>query len=378
MKKAAALFLLFLLLSCKNSSTSIIYIYSELPETSTIINVFNKNNERIKVTLTTEINESDLVIYRGQYKDPPIETLDLKKMFNTKIDRTLFYTDLIDSIYTNEGIKFIPLSFNIPGIVYSRSQKNISNIIKIEDFVNEDSVFSPFWNEEFILWYFLSNFPELKLDERLINEEDFTKIKSMINRVYESKKQWNEEEFNKKYLHLSPIYLLKNNFIDYYYLTLREYNNLNKEEKKILNFSALENNGLIIANDYITYVGIRKNSKQVPLAENFITWIFNKENQEKIIADAKSDVNSPLMFLGELSTLKEVSQYTIPDFFKYSYQLIPNPEMITSSGNYPELWESLRKNVLLPLFKNLKNQNYQQWRNSQEEYYIDWAKKHNK
>ncbi len=372
-----------LIISCSNDGLKVVTLNSTLPEIVPFVEEFNKNNDDIKIILKLNVNETDcdLFIFRGQPEYNSYDPLNVKHLFNDKIKRESFYTDILNSVIDNKGdIFLLPLTFDLPGLIYNRDNIIHTMNIDSEDFMsNKKMIFSPFWDNNFILWYYLTSVPNFILQDSYLDSEEFIKSANNINSLlYKRDDKWDETQFNKKYMHLSPEILIKQSIIDYYFYHLSDYIALNPESNRQLSFSSLSRNSLITIIDEMTYVGINKNSKNIKEAEEVLTWMFQDKNQTEFIRRNYTESGLYKMFNGELSTLKTVTRNTLPTYYPRLNELIPNSEMITTPSNLPKLWDSLKLEAFMPIFRDIKTFPEDTWTKKYFKYYKDWSKKHNK
>lgn len=380
MRNILLLFLTMMLLGCNSSNTKKIIIKTDLPQVLPLIEEFNKNNQDLKAVIDFSENSTswDLIIFKGQ-NPTNSKVRDLSGYLNT-IDREIFYKDLLLSSKNNDEINYIPLSFDMSGLIYKKSKYQNKRIIAIEDFIEDKTLkFSPYWNTNFLIWFYLSNIPSFNKDKNYFDDTVFhntaQKAKSMLKN---SKETWDVNLFNKKYMHLSPWVLLSSDTIEYYFMDFSEYIAYDYEKKSEIGFSFLSSNKLVTANDDITYIGLKKESKKQEEAYEFFNWIFNSANQNLYLENNLKESGKFKLFLGELSSVVEVSQNLLPLHYPKQALFIPHKEDITSPKEIPPLWDTLKEEVFIPLFISTRNQEMEDWNELHNNLYIQWLKKYKK
>ncbi|MGL1890443.1 MAG: hypothetical protein OCD02_02400 [Spirochaetaceae bacterium] len=383
MKQLFTLTLLLLLLSCNKEKLTILTLNTNLPEVVPFIEEFNRQNRNIKILLESTLDsekQGDLVIFKGDKSGSPYKTLNIQHMLNKQINSNLFYVDLLESTMNSDGsIDLLPLTFDVSGLIYNKINFQHERSIKVENFIDDHNLkFSPYWDTRFIIWYYLANLPNFDSQNSYFDNQIFKNtILKTNNFLSERTDDWNEDIFNNKYLHLSPELLLNTSKIDYYYLTFCEYIKLNTTESNIM-FSFLSTNDLILTNDFLTYIGITKQSKNKKKAEDVLTWMFNEKNQENFIKANSNRSATTNLLNGELSTLKNITINILPKYYPGLKKLIPQIDIFTVPKNLPPLWNSLKDEVFIPLLKESKSKLNMNWQKKYDDLYEEWSKKHNK
>lgn len=368
-------FILITLFSCTNNP-KLVKINCTLPEFIPFIEEFNLENDNIKIILEDNINKpGDITIFKGQQDDTPYETMDISNL----IPENIFYEEILNSVKSENGeIRLLPLGFDIPGFIYNNSKTRSTNIIDIDDFTNERYIFSPYWNRNFILWYYLSALPNLSYENRYLDSDEFLKTAETMNSLVLNRDDWDIASFNRKYMHLSPEHLIKESIIDYYFYSLSDFISLSAHSVKSISFSPLSRNGMVFINDELTYIGINRRSSNKAVAKNVLEWMFTPENQEKYIKKSFNSSNMGNLFNNQLSTLPHITNDTLTALYPVLYLTLPEPGIITTYKNLPELWDSIKKEALLPIIKETETIPVAQIERKYSEYFTDWSKKHNK
>lgn len=369
-----------MLLSCNSTGPKVIVIKSDLPQILPLIEEFNKNNDSLKAVI--DFNKSstnwDLIIFKGQNSYSG-EVQDLTNYINS-IDEKVFYRDLLLSSKKDNTIPYLPLSFDVSGLIYKKDRYQNKRIIKIEDFIEDKTLkFSPYWDSNFLIWYYLSHIPSFKKDNKYFDDIVFhnaaQKAKGMLTN---SRETWDEDLFNKKYMHLSPWVLLTSDTIEYYFMDFSDFIDSDYERKNEIGFSFLSSNDLVTANEDITYIGLKKGSKNQKEAYDFFNWIFKSSNQNLYIENNIKESGQSKLFLGELSSIVDVSQNLLPHHYPKQAIFIPQKEIVTSPRDIPQLWETLKEEVFIPLFMATRTQDVEKWKELHDNLYTQWLKKYKK
>lgn len=381
MKLFFKLLSVILITSCSINNKTILTLSTDMPEVVPLIEQFNKENNSINIIIQSDFSQkSDLVIFKGQPEGSPYETTELNHLFDDKLDINNFYMDIIKySGNEDNSLKLMPLSFDIPGLIYNTDRFNHNRIIPLETLMNDKTIkFSPFWEENFIIWYFLTKMPSFDKNSDYLDIGVFNSAAEKINKMLtDNNDKWDENLFNKKYMHLTPEILIGSDIIEYYFINFSEYIRINNKRGKI-GFSFLSTNDLIVTSDSLTYIGVLSESNNKKKAEEVICWILDKKNQNSYITNNIKESGMYELFIGGLSTNKDVTSELIPYHYPQTAPFIPDSSIITIPFNLPPLWESLRAQVFIPAFFETKNIPADQWKEKYNSLYIEWLKKHKK
>ena len=369
---------IILFLSCGTQKMSIITVSTDLPEVIPLIEEFNRQNVNIKLILESTKTSGDIVIFHGQPEESPYKTANIESIFET-VDRSIFYKDILNKSINRDGsITLIPLSFNLSGLMYNRSRFKNEGIIKISDFLEDHSIkFSPFWNRDFIMWYYLSNMPSFNEKDNYLDKPLFYSTgNKMLDIINKATDKWDSKLFNKKYMYLSPQMLIKSNIIEYYYTTFSNYINMRDSYKKDISFSFISSNNLLMVGEDLTYIGIIDSSKNKKTAMAILNWILNSDNQTAYITKNLKESSKSNLFLNELSTIIEVSETSIPKLYPAQVPFIPDHNMITVPMFLPKQWKSIKEELFIPIFKDMESVPKENWDERYQELYNEWLKKH--
>lgn len=382
MKHFFWIFLITIITSCSINDKTILTLSTDMPEVIPLVEQFNKENSSINIILQSDFSRNcDIVIFKGQPKGSPYKTTELSHLFNDRLDINDFYTDIIKYSRNEEGsLNLIPISFDIPGLMYNTKRFNHNRTIPLEKLVNDKTIkFSPFWEEKFIIWYFLTKMPSFQKENDYLDSAVFNSTAQSINHMLKNNNdKWDENLFNKKYMHLSPVLLIESDIIEYYFINFSDYIRINNKNRADIGFSFLSSNDLVVTSDKLTYIGIHSDSSNKKKAEDVLCWILNKKNQNSYITSNIKDSGMFELFAGELSTMTTVSSELIPYHYQKLAPFIPASSSITIPFNLPPLWESLKDQVFIPAFLETQNTPDNQWKEKYNTLYIEWLKKHKK
>lgn len=380
MRYCLPLLTILLLFSCTKEYKNIINIKSELPVVLPLIEEFNKNNKDIKAVLLSdsETLSWDITIGSRDYASEN-RTTNLTSLLKS-IGEDQIYKDLLHGGYIEDELRLLPLNFDISGLIYSSKNKTNPRIISIEEFMNDKSTkFSPFWDTDFLIWYYISLIPNFSKNSNYYDPGVFyTAAQKASSIITNTNEEWDESEFNKKYLHLSPWSLVYSNTIEYYYMTFSNYIMSDYINKHNISFSFLSSNGLVITNEDINYIGVNRRSKRKKESETFIKWVLDSGNQNIFLENNVKEYGRTPLFLGKLSSLIQVNQEIIPLYYPKQAQFIPKSEIITTPKNLPPLWDTLKEQVFVPMFVFSRDNEAEYWNTKYNELFNGWLKKYKK
>ena len=132
-----AVFVCSLLSACKNAEDSIAVIWTDRIEFISYCEAFNSAQSRYKITISYKENPADALMDASEQPDivigPWLRGDATRVKFSKlggllsqkKINPDIFYPLLFELGNSNGSQYLLPVSFNLPTIIFSASQKNI-------------------------------------------------------------------------------------------------------------------------------------------------------------------------------------------------------------------------------------------------------------
>lgn len=369
-------------LSCKRSvEDQIIVIWTNKTEVVSYCEFFNASQDEYKAIVEYKENPAQSILEEKRKADiviaPWLKGSATRGMFekinhllSKKIDSTLFYDGLLELGNIDACQYLLPVSFNLPTIVFSISNKHLLennftiSFDEIKGFASHFNVkngqmytkmcFAPRWEKE-VLYFAMQglgvDFEEDSLsfkwnDESL--EKSIAYLKDWTVDVNESTD--NEDEFKFKYLYDMPYLLVKNGFCTFYYMPTDALFSLSKEKIENIDFRYLEFNGDVPCKDDILYAGILSDSENKKASEAFLTWFYLPEVQRKILERKMEQklLSSYFGIAGGFSALKPITEKVFPQYYSLLLSHLPQNQSLKMPRILPNNWEKLKNEILYP------------------------------
>ena len=392
-KNALKIFVFFLIAltfqSCSSKKKNKrVVIWTNNSELVQYIELFNATHETKAVlvykenpaaSLPPQKNEllPDIVIapyLKNRETSKNFESLDF--LFDRKyLKADDFYSGLLkygDIFFT---IRLLPVSFNLPAIIFSKENRK---------FVQNDYTLTPENIFEISKNYTQRNSKGklTKIGFSPLSSDDFIyTISRMKNTEYkESKKHL--FTYNKENLSLSVDYLAKmtmldslsiaesNDFVYKYlsevdtkrvlhertlfaYTVSNEFFNLPPEQISKIDFRWFEDAGLIPVEDSIITMGISKTVSNFQESIEFISWFYDTDTQKKFL-ELKNNLTSDRIkfgIAGGFSAIKAVNEQVLPTYYKNLLSNIPKQGSIRLPDPKPVCWNEIKTEVIIPYIK---------------------------
>jgi len=284
-----------------------------------------------------------------------------------KLTRSVFYPKLLAAGRIDRNQYLLPVSFNIPALIFSRDQK-ISNQFTIDfDEIKELSGkfnvvyrgaytrmgFSPLWSGGFLFTaavLFGSSFMEanpLIWDAAALeNSMDF--IYNWTNEINTSRQA--EDDFAFKYFFEPPQKLIQSERILFSHMESSALFTLSEDSKNTLDFRwIMEQNGIPITEDTV-FLGIPKKGRSQRAARAFIQWFFQIENQRLLLEYTKANrINETVYGIcGGFSALSPVTEQVFPVFYPELLGRMPPHEFFLAPNVLPVNWAVIKERVIIP------------------------------
>ncbi|MDR0501785.1 MAG: hypothetical protein LBH16_00540 [Treponema sp.] len=286
-----------------------------------------------------------------------------------KLSRNIFYPRLLAVGRIDRYQYLLPVSFNIPALVFLKDRENeLSNsfTINFEEIKTLSKSFnietrgtytrmgfSPLWNDDFLLvaaTLFDASFREdmpLAWDQRALDRS--------MNFIYNWTHEINtnnqmEGDFTFKYFFEPPEKLIQSGRILFSYMASNSFFTLNEDIKNNLDFRWLMEDNRIPITEGTVYMGIPKKSKSQKAAMAFMQWFFRIESQRQILEYCRSKRINESVFgiCGGFSALNSVTEQIFPQFYPDLLGSIPPSENLVPHNNLPPNWAVIKERVVLP------------------------------
>lgn len=335
-----------------------------------------KENPALSLPPPKDETQPDLIIGPWLRSDDTSQYFKpLDYLFERKhISSNNFYEQLLKAGKVKRTQYLIPVSFNLPTIIFSQDNSNLVqekytlNLEQIRktasDFNNQKR------NGQFNKMGFsiLSNPDFLYLVSKMYNSdfhEKHNKItwnKNNLSEAIDYLSDWittenksaqDELDFSFKYLSM-PYYrqVIKGNTL-FSYTTSDQLFTILREQEIEIDYRWISNENSILTEDNIIMMGIYKKADNQIGASEFISWFFNPENQKTILdRKIKLNLNTEVFGLaGGFSSLQQVTEKILPTYYTKILSNLPPASQISVSNKVPAKWQSYKTLVIEPYIK---------------------------
>ena len=377
-----AAFMCLMLSACKNPEDSIAVIWTDRIEFISYCEAFNSAQNRYKITVSYKENPSDALMDATEQPDivigPWLRGDATRVKFSKlggllsakKINPDIFYPLLFELGAINGAQYLLPVSFNLPTVIFSTSQKNLIKTnftLSLEEMRELAAAyngknrseytkmgFSPRWDIDFL--YVTAQGLDVSFEE---TKNLFSWDDKVLQELITYTRRWSEDvntnaaaedEFKFKYLYDPPYTLITNGRCLFWYLPSDKLFSLNNEKLKSLDYRWMNYNGKTPLQDEIIYAGICKKAKNTAAAQAFLLWFFNEESQKNLLARSQTDnmIAPSFGLAGGFSSLKNVTENIFPVYYPLLLKHLPQTDDFSAPNILPHNWLLLKKEIIFP------------------------------
>ena len=375
-----------MLSACRNAEDSIAVIWTDRTEFIAYCEAFNSAQSRYKITISYKENPSDALMDASEQPDivigpwlrgdaARVKFSKLGKLLSKKkIDPDIFYPLLLELGNINGAQYLLPVSFNLPTVIFSAAQKNLVKTnftLSLEEMRELAAAynrkngseytkmgFSPRWDTDFL--YVTAQGLDVAFEE---TKNLFSWDDKILQELIAYMRRWSEEvntnaaaedEFKFKYLYDPPYTLITNGRCLFRYLPSDKLFSLNNEKLKSLDYRWMNYNGKTPVQDEVIYAGICKKAKNTAAAQAFLFWFFNEESQKKLLARSQTDnmIAPSFGLAGGFSSLKNVTENIFPVYYPLLLKHLPQTDDFSAPHILPHNWLLLKKEIIFPYLRD--------------------------
>jgi ABC-type glycerol-3-phosphate transport system substrate-binding protein len=273
-----------------------------------------------------------------------------------------------------EGKQYLlPVSFNIPALIFSREN---SAIIAKSFTLSPDDVktlgktynerkdayfarmgFSPRWDDEFL--FVFATLHGASFREGAPLAWDDSALERAINEVRAWTTEANgdaaaEDDFSFKYLYDPAPKLAAGGRILFAYMTSDRLFTVPEESRSALDFRWIAHNAAIPVAEGSTYLGLCKKGKAKNAANAFVQWFYKEETQRQLLDMSKRYRTNETVFgiAGGFSAIKTVNEQIFPAFYPGLLGHVPPEDYLMAPNILPKDWTTLKRRVVLPYLRD--------------------------
>jgi ABC-type glycerol-3-phosphate transport system substrate-binding protein len=379
---------LFLLSSCGFfdapfglGETTTAVLWTDRPEFALYAEIFNTSQDRYKFEVRYFESPAQKLMDTKEYPDIAVgswlkststRTLfrPLDKLFKDEsIDSRAFYSQLLALGRIDNKQYLLPVSFNIPALIFSRKNSGVLSNSFVAGFEEIKSAgkdynagtktsfsrmgFSPAWNDEFlfiIATLFNTSFREASplawdahaLDQAVLYIREWIRD---ANTGIEA-----EDDFAFKYFFDPPVKLVITGRILFAYMNSSALFTLSEEQRSGLDFRWIAEQDTIPLSEDTTYFGVCKAGKAQKAAAAFTRWFFQEETQRGVLEKSKGSRLNEISFgiANGFSALKTVTENIFPQYYSGLLGRMPPETFLSPPNILPGNWMTLKGKVILP------------------------------
>ena len=359
-----------------------------------------KENPALSLPPAKDENPPDIIVGSWLRTDSPQKSFkSLDYLFDTKkLTSDVFYPQLLDSGKRKDVQYLLPVSFNLPAVIFSTDNKELipdSYVLSLDQIRSTASSFNaknkndaytrigftPLGNSEFL--YLVakmkgSDFREEKGEIAWNGQALLNTVSGLRDWVYkENTSPQIEEDFTFKYLFMPYYRQVSSGRTLYAYTTSDKLFKISKEQDLAVDYRWIVEDKSIYIEDSLMMMGIYDKAKNQVGATEFISWFFQSENQKNILETKESmHLDTDLFGIaGGFSSLRDVTEHILPIYYNQLLTNLPPSQMLTVPQKLPARWESYRSLVVEPYIKGAVTTPEGESAATLHDYEKEWRKK---
>lgn len=375
------------LFNSSHENTKVVVIYKEMPSRSLppskdedvpdiIIGSWLKNSRTRK-----EFSQIDYLFSEGALK------------------KSDFYTKLLEYGSVSSRQYLLPVSFNLPQVIFSKKNESLVNddhILSLDDIKTAAGSFNsknknnsytamgygPSWDREFI--YLVSKIYGTDYREK---GNSFSWNQKALDASMAYLKEWTrarntdtetEQNFQFKYLYMPKERQVTENRSLFAFMESDVFFKLGEQKSENISYRWVCQEGKIPVEDSIVTLGLYKHGKNTKEAEKFISWFFKEESQRALIERREKmnlDTNS-FGIAGGFSSIRSVTEKVYPAFYRQLRENLIPADMLVTPNILPGRWNSLMEQVIYPYLQENVNTLTLKEIPSMEKRIAEWSKQY--
>lgn len=384
---AAVICISLALASCSPTSerNNPIVIWTDNEEMASYVELFNATHD----TKAVIVYKREAVRALPPAKDEQIpdliiaselKTENVRKYFSPvefmfgehKISRADFYKKLLDYGMAKGTQYLLPVSFNLPTIVFSKNNSQFitdDHIITLDDIKSSADKFNskdtggktyltmgyaPSWDAGFV--YDVTRIKGASYRE---DGKVFSCDEEILRQVINYCRNWTlscnestttEQNFQFKYLYMQKFRQLSTDKCLFAYMPSNEFFTQKQGEGTAVSFRWLSDGENIMVEDNIVSLGMYRKSRSPQKAKMFMQWLFSKDTQKQLMERTKDmNLSTPRFgIVGGFSSIKEVNDTIFPIYYRELLENLPMDSYISVPNTLPPRWETIKNRIIIP------------------------------
>ena len=387
MKRILLMFfpIILLLSSCAQNKNSNVILWTDKPEMAAYVEEFNSVQNKFRIEIVYKKEPGRTLVHSNNQTNNPVdliisdflnspETMELFSPLtdvykDDAMDLSIFYSGLLDLGYIGEELFLLPISFNLPTVMFKKSIENEdipSFYMNSEDMGNaaknfnkknnanfEVMGFSQRWEQEVLF----INAVRMKTNFKILNTGVLSWDNQKLMDSLEFSRNWSkdingglelEEDFTTKFLYDPSYKLIEENRILFYYSNIINFFGIASEKRKDLDFRWLAEDNMIPVFGNILFSGIPEKAKNRKGASEFIHWFFDPETQKNLLKSTQIKRMDTFGLANGFSSLLEINKNELPIIYPNLVGNIPQESSLIYPQALPLYWNELKTKVIQP------------------------------
>lgn len=374
-----------LLSSCGAREGRAAVIWTDRPDFVAYAEYFNFSQSRRIVEVRYKENPAEALLKAKEYPDIVVgswlRSASTRTLFKPMdyffedllLTETSFYPSLLKPGNIDGKQYLLPVSFNIPALVFSRDNSysvtkpftlNPDDAKALGKAYNERDNgtytrmgFSPRWNDDFL--FTLANLYGASFREASPLAWDEGSLEKSLAAVRAWTVEANtdaaaEDDFAFKYLYDPAPKLVTSGRILFAYMASDRLFTVPEATRRTLDFRWLERDSTIPVVEGSAYLGMCKKGRAQASADAFVQWFYREETQKKLLDFEKKNKTMEFSFglAGGFSAVRTVNETVFPTFYPGLLGHIPPHDFISPPNILPKDWLTLKNRVIVPYLRD--------------------------
>lgn len=376
--------------SQKEDKENRIVIWTSNSEFAQYIELFNKTHKSEKAVLVYKENPAlslppakdelapDIIVGSWLRNDAPQKNFkNLNYLFNNKkLTSDIFYPQLLESGKKHNIQYLLPVSYNLPAIIFANYNKNNVSDSYILSFNQIRSTaaayntknakgaytkigFTPLNNSDFL--YLATKLNDVNFHEekkRIVYDEEKLKQTAIALKEWVEKENGSsqiEEDFAFKYLFMPTYRQVTSDRTLFSYMTSDQLFKVMKNQNLGIDYRWIVEDKKIPIEDSFIMMGIYSKASNQIGATEFISWFFQSENQRAIL-ERKENLNLDVEqfgIAGGFSAVRDVTEHVLPLYYTELLTNLPPAPMLSVPQKLPARWENYKDLVVESYIKGV-------------------------
>lgn len=371
-----------LLISCQVEDGKTAVLCTDRPEFTSYVESFNTSQDEYRIIIAYDENpgvdlqingkcEYSLIIdsHLNSIRHLP-NFISLEDFFEDEVlQRNLFYTDLLEQGLYNEEQVLLPISFNLPALMF-KSDLKLENqdgfMLNMEQLAELNREFSSRtekgfttlglslrWNPEMLYLLTLlmdTGYRESETGSLLWNAGG---LKDSVDYIRTWTGEFNggitaEREFAQKFMVEPPYNLIAGERILCYYRDLADFYSLPPQKRERLKILWPASEGRIPVLPDVLFAGIPQSARGARAARAFLAWFFSVKAQEELLASTQYKRLRTFGIAGGFSSMPIINEQVLPRYYPDLVGYVPGPEYLSFPPPLPPEWPQIKAEVLMP------------------------------